>query len=101
MRNETSAHKKLTSDLKSGRYFSGAGFEVVVYKGATDNSRDPDYTVQISSPDLAEALMQLLITANKDSIEITRMRAKTVAELCQEALELYEEISKDISKEKK
>lgn len=93
--NKIIMHKKIIDDLTSGKYFSGTDFEVFVFRNATNDSRGPDYAVQISSSTLAKALMELLVTVSQDSIEITRRTTESQVKAYQKALDTYKKISSD------
>ena len=55
--------KKIDNDTKTRKFFSGAGLTIEVYKGG-DSTREPDYCIETSSPELSEELMGLLSKIN-------------------------------------
>ena len=90
--NKIRIQKKLINDLATGKYFSGAGFEVLIYKGKASYEKDPDYVIEVSSPENAEKLVTFLIAANKESIETTKTFVESELKECQEAMESYNQI---------
>jgi dihydrodipicolinate reductase len=92
LKNKIATQEKLVNDLATGKYFSGAGFEVLVYKGKASYEKDPDYVIEVSSPEIAEKLVAFLIEANKESIETTKTFVKSDLKECQEAMESYNQM---------
>jgi hypothetical protein len=91
--------KKIDNDTKTRKFFSGAGLTIEVYKGG-DSTREPDYCIETSSPELSEELMGLLSKINKDSLMFYRGLAKSKMKELTSALAEYSDYEEEINPRK-
>jgi len=97
--NRITMQKKIDNDIKTGKYFSGAGFIIEVYKGG-DLTKEPDYCIETGSPELSEELVELLSKINKDSLLFCKGLAKSKMKELTNALAEYSDYEKEIGPEK-
>jgi len=86
---------QLETDLKTGKYFSGAGLYIEVFIGNKQNNDLiyddlPNYVVTNGDPEICKKIVELLIEANANSIETYKYFAKEDQKELNNALELYE-----------
>jgi len=82
--------EKIDKDIKTERYFAGAGLTIEVYRGGK-TAYEPDYYVEISSQEECEEFMRLLSKMNKNSIEFCEKMMKSKKRDLEKALMKYEE----------
>jgi hypothetical protein len=86
---------QLETDLKTGKYFSGAGLHIEVFIGNKKEDDpmygdSPNYVVTNGDPEICKKIIELLIEANINSIETYKYFAEKDKKELNNALELYE-----------
>jgi hypothetical protein len=91
--------KKIDGDIKTGNFFSGAGFRIEIYKGG-GSGKEPDYYIETGSSELAEELVKLLSKINRDSLLSYRGLAKLKMKELTSALAEFSDYREEVNPRK-